>query len=60
MPGDCLCRFTGKTKRVIVIRNMADLNRVTISDITKADIVVSCPTLFHSDKYCGYVAEGII
>ena len=42
-----VCRFTGSSKRVVVIRNMTDFNKVSISDLIDADIVVSCPTLFH-------------
>ncbi|ORY22614.1 hypothetical protein BCR39DRAFT_551149, partial [Naematelia encephala] len=44
-------RFTGKMFRTIVIQNMRDLQGKTLSELSKADIIVMAAELFDSDAY---------
>ncbi|WVR03552.1 hypothetical protein IAU60_000544 [Kwoniella sp. DSM 27419] len=44
-------RFTGKLFKVIVIQNKQDLTGKSISELSKADIIVMASELFESDAY---------
>jgi hypothetical protein len=44
-------RFTGKTFRLVVIQNMQDLKSKSISELSKADIIVIASEIFESDAY---------
>ena len=44
-------RFTGKMFKTIVIQNMGDLNKQSISDLSKADIIVVASEILDADTY---------
>ena len=44
-------RFTGKMFKIIVIQNMGDLNKLSISDLSKADVIVLASEILESDAY---------
>ncbi|OCF44062.1 DNA repair protein Rad8 [Kwoniella heveanensis CBS 569] len=44
-------RFTGKLFNIIIIQNMRDLTSRSISELSKADIIVMASELFESDAY---------
>ena len=44
-------KFTNKAFKVVVIKTIIDLNKLSVEDIENADIVVSTNNLFHSDRY---------
>ena len=44
-------RFTGKMFKTIVIQNMKDLGSRSISELSKADIIVMASEVFESDVY---------
>ncbi|EIW68043.1 hypothetical protein TREMEDRAFT_69535 [Tremella mesenterica DSM 1558] len=46
-----ITRFTGKAFTTIVIQNMRDLQSRTISELSRADIIVIASELFESDAY---------
>ncbi|ORX34744.1 hypothetical protein BD324DRAFT_131575 [Kockovaella imperatae] len=46
-----ITRFTGKMFNTVVIQNMADLNKLSIADLSKADIIVLASEIFESDAY---------
>jgi len=44
-------KFTGKTFKVVVIQNMRDLQSKSISDLSRADIIVMASEIFETDIY---------
>nr|XP_018266781.1 DNA repair protein Rad8 [Kwoniella dejecticola CBS 10117]OBR88939.1 DNA repair protein Rad8 [Kwoniella dejecticola CBS 10117] len=46
-----ITRFTGKMFNIIVIQNMRDLQLKSISDLSKADIIVMASEIFEADGY---------
>ncbi|PFH51813.1 hypothetical protein AMATHDRAFT_141817 [Amanita thiersii Skay4041] len=44
-------KFTGSRFEVLVLASQGDLNRVTVKDFAKADIVIAVSTLLRSDTY---------
>ncbi|WWD22469.1 hypothetical protein CI109_106962 [Kwoniella shandongensis] len=46
-----IARFTGHMFKVIVIQNMRDLQSRTISELSKADIIVMASEIFEADGY---------
>jgi hypothetical protein len=48
---DEVTKFMGSTKKVIVIKDLNGLNRTTIAELQKADIVIASSKIFTSQKY---------
>ncbi|WVQ93615.1 hypothetical protein IAU59_000691 [Kwoniella sp. CBS 9459] len=46
-----ITRFTGKLFNIVIIQNMRDLTSRSISELSKADIIVMAAELFESDAY---------
>lgn len=46
-----ISRFTGKSFKTVVIQNMRDLQGKSISELSKADIIVIASEIFESDSY---------
>ncbi|WVW81897.1 hypothetical protein I302_103896 [Kwoniella bestiolae CBS 10118] len=46
-----IIRFTGKLFNIIVIQNMKDLQSKSISELSKADIIVMASEIFEADVY---------
>ncbi|KAJ3136566.1 hypothetical protein HK100_001549 [Physocladia obscura] len=44
-------KFTGESLKTIVITDVSNLNKFTIRDIMKADVVVASSNIFSSEKY---------
>ncbi|KAI8615565.1 hypothetical protein BC830DRAFT_1064253 [Chytriomyces sp. MP71] len=44
-------KFLGDTLKTVVIADVGSLNKLTIRDIMKADIIVASSNIFNSDKY---------
>ena len=44
-------KFLGKSKNVVVINTIANLNKLTIDDVIKADIVLATKSMFDNIRY---------
>jgi hypothetical protein len=50
-------KFLGKSKRVVVLKSMMDLNKVTVGELRRADIVVVSFTVLTGDNYFSRLAR---